>query len=70
MQGVKGSRSLAKGEVDLQVGNGARVTALAVGTYELTLSSGLILNLENCYYVPIMYRNIIYVSIDRHSHIY
>ena len=62
VQGLKESRYLARGEVDLRVGNGARVTALAVGTYELTLPSGLILNLENYYYVPTMCRNIISVS--------
>ena len=48
--------------MDLRVGNGARVVTLAVGTYELTLPSGLVLNLKNCYYVPTMCRNIIYVS--------
>ena len=63
MQGLKGSRYLTRGEVDLRVGNGERVAALAVGTYELTLPSGLILNLENCYYVPTMCRNIISVSL-------
>ena len=30
VQGLKNSRSLAKGEVDLRVGNGARVAALTV----------------------------------------
>ena len=34
-QGLKGSRSLGRGEVDLRVSNGVRVAALAVGTYEL-----------------------------------
>ncbi|GAU49783.1 hypothetical protein TSUD_369070 [Trifolium subterraneum] len=34
---------MAKGEVDLRVGNGAKVAALAVGTYVLTLPSGLII---------------------------
>ena len=53
---------MAKGEVDLRVGNGARVAALAVGTYDMTLPSGLVLSLENCYYVPTMSRNIISVS--------
>ena len=62
VQGLKGSRYLARGEVELRVGNGARVAALAIGTYELTLPSGFILNLENCYYVPTMCRNIISVS--------
>ena len=43
VQDVKRSRILAKGEVDLRVGNGARVAALAVGTYDITLPSGLVL---------------------------
>ena len=62
MQGLKWSRQLKKGEVDLRVGNGAKVVALAVGSYELTLPSGLLLVLNNCYYVPIMCWNIISVS--------
>ncbi|KAL4353618.1 hypothetical protein GQ457_06G011980 [Hibiscus cannabinus] len=55
-------RTLAKGDIDLRVGNGARVAALAVGTYVLSLPSGLILNLENCYFVPSSTKNIISVS--------
>ena len=62
MQGLRSSRSLAKGEVDLRVGNGARVDALAVGIYDLTFPSGLVFQLHNCYYVPAMSRNIISVS--------
>ena len=62
VQGLKSSRSLAKGEVYLRVGNGARVAALSVGTYELSLPSGLVLSLENCYYVPTIRRNIISIS--------
>ena len=62
VQGLKRSRELAKGEVDLRVGNGAKVAALSVGTYVLTLPSGLIIQLENCYYVPAISRNIISVS--------
>jgi hypothetical protein len=50
---------LAKGEVDLRVGNGAKAAALVVGTYVLTLPSGLLLNLEKCYYIPAISRNII-----------
>ena len=53
---------MAKGEVDLRVGNGARVDALAVGTYDITLPSGLVLSLENYYYVPTISRNIISIS--------
>ena len=62
VQGLKNSRSLAKGEVDLRVGNGAGVAALGVGTYYLLLPSGLVLELDNCYYVPAMSRNIISIS--------
>ena len=62
VQGLKKSRSLAKGEVDLRVGNGARVAALAVGTYYLLFPSGLVLELDNCYYVLAMSRNIISIS--------
>ncbi|KAK8619616.1 hypothetical protein V6N13_135898 [Hibiscus sabdariffa] len=62
VQGLHNRRNLAKGDVDLRVGNGARVAALAVGTYVLSLPSGLILNLENCYFVPSLTKNIISVS--------
>ena len=62
VQGLKNNRSLAKGEVDLRVGNGARVAALVVGTNYLSLPSGLFLELDNCYYVPTMSRNIISIS--------
>ncbi|KAK8983773.1 hypothetical protein V6N11_009559 [Hibiscus sabdariffa] len=39
VQGLHMRRTLAKGDVDLRVGNGARVAALAVGTYVLALPS-------------------------------
>ena len=59
---MRSSRSLAKGEVDLQVGNGARVAALVVGVYDLTFPSGLVFQLKYCYYVPTVSRNIISIS--------
>ena len=62
VQGLRSSRSLAKGEVDLRVGNGARIAALAVGVYDLTFPSGLVFQLNNCYYVPAMSINIISFS--------
>ena len=58
----KESRKLAKGEVDLRVGNGARVVALAIGIYTLSLPSGLILDLKDCYFVPALTKNIISIS--------
>ena len=44
------------------MGNGAKVAALAVGTYFLTLPGGLVLVLNNCYFVLAMSRNIISIS--------
>ena len=39
VQGLKESRILIKGEVDLRVRNGVGVAVLAIGTYDLTLPS-------------------------------
>ena len=63
VQGLRKSRTLAKGEVELRVGNGARVVAVVVGTYSLPLPSGLILELNNCYYVPAIIKNIISIPV-------
>jgi Zinc knuckle len=62
MQGLKSSRKLEKGEVYLRVANGASVAALAVGTYSLVLSTGYVLDLHNCYCVPVLCRNVVSVS--------
>ena len=62
VQGLNRSRYVKKGQVDLRVGNGAKVAALIVGTYELILPDGLLLMLNNCYYVPSLSRNIISIS--------
>mgnify|MGYP003331350468 CR=1 FL=1 len=58
-QGLKVSRQLGKGELDLRVSNGAKVVVAAVGSYELNLPSSLYLILDNCYYVPSLKMNII-----------
>ena len=42
--------------------NSARVAATALWTYVLNLPSDLCLNLEECYYVPALTKNIIFVS--------
>ena len=47
LQGLKKSRDLHRDEVNLRVGNGAKVATLAVGSYCLSLPSGLLLNLNN-----------------------
>jgi hypothetical protein len=62
MQELKKSSRLYKDEVDLRVRNEARVVVLVVRTYYFTLLSDLILKLDNCYFVPILSRNIIFIS--------
>ena len=63
LQGLRDVRRLGKGDVDLRVGNGARVAAVSVGTYVLLLPSGLELVLNNCYFVPSLSKNIVSVSV-------
>ena len=59
MQGLTKSRSIERGEVDFRVGNNARVAALAVRMMQLHLLSGFVLELNNCYFVPSLSRNIV-----------
>jgi hypothetical protein len=59
LQGLSLTRGFAKGELDVHVGNGAKVAAIAVGTFHLSLPSGLVLELNNCYCIPALCKNII-----------
>ena len=43
----------------MRVGNGSKVDVIAVSTLPLHLSSGLVLDLNNCYLVPALSMNII-----------
>ncbi|KAJ9541247.1 hypothetical protein OSB04_027753 [Centaurea solstitialis] len=54
------SWTLRKDRSNLRVGEGTPLIAEAVGSYSLSLPSGLVLELENCYYVPKMIKNVIY----------
>jgi hypothetical protein len=62
LQGLKIIRCFARDDVDLRVGNGAKVAVLAVNNYSLLLPSGLVLELNNCYFVPTLNKNIISAS--------
>ena len=62
MQELQQSRTLRKGEMDLRVGNGAKVAAVAVGRVDLKLPSGMVLVLNHVYCVPSLTRNIISIS--------
>ncbi|VFQ64736.1 unnamed protein product [Cuscuta campestris] len=73
MQRLKWSRRLARGEIELRVGNGAPVAALAIGTYSLVLPSGLMLELNGClknvFYANANMTNGLYV-LDMDMHVY
>ena len=43
----------------MRVGNGSKVDVIAVGTLPLHLPLGLVLDLNNCYFVPALSMNII-----------
>jgi hypothetical protein len=53
------TRIFAKDELDVHVGNGAKIAAIVVDTYHLSLPSGLVLELNNCYYITALCKNVI-----------
>ena len=59
MQALKGSRKLAKGEMQFKFGDGALLAAEAVGDLELILPTGIILKLSSVYFIPSCNKNII-----------
>jgi hypothetical protein len=59
LQGLSQTRRFVKDELDVCVGNGAKVAAIAIGTYHMTLPSGLVLELNNYYCIPTLCKNII-----------
>jgi hypothetical protein len=52
LQGLSLTRRFAKVELDVHVWNGAKVAAIAVGTFHLPLPSRLFLELNNCHCIP------------------
>ena len=46
----------------MRVGNGSKVYVIAVGTLPLHLPLGLVLDMNNCYFIPALSMNIIYGS--------
>jgi hypothetical protein len=71
MQGLKIIRRFARDDMDLRVRNGAKVAALAVNNYSLSLPSGLVLELNNCYFVPVVFSILLIMNQLRNvSHAY
>ena len=59
LQGLKESRKLKHGELNLVMGNRKITHVTKIGNYELMLKSGVRINLNNCCYSSEMTRNII-----------
>ncbi|GJV95013.1 retrotransposon protein, putative, ty1-copia subclass [Tanacetum coccineum] len=61
-QGLRASRKLKPGALSLYVGNGQREAVEAIGNFDLSLPSGLVIVLNNCHYAPSITRGVILVS--------
>ena len=59
LQGFNRRKTLREDDMNLRVGEGTTIGAEVVGTYSLRLPSGMVLELESCYYVPRLIKNII-----------
>ena len=59
LQELRRSKTLKKEEVILRMGNGARVVAVAVGSFDLLMPTGKTIILDNYYFIPSIVRNII-----------
>ncbi|KAI3670367.1 hypothetical protein L1987_87958 [Smallanthus sonchifolius] len=62
LQGLRRARELKAGDLELHVGNGAKVAVKAIRWHWILFPSGLYLNLDNVCYVPSLTRIIISVS--------
>ncbi|KAJ9546753.1 hypothetical protein OSB04_019296 [Centaurea solstitialis] len=59
LQGFTRRKTLRKDRSNLRVGEGTPLIAEAVGSYSLSLPSCLVLELDNCYYIPNMINNVL-----------
>ncbi|KAJ9541549.1 hypothetical protein OSB04_028055 [Centaurea solstitialis] len=59
LQGFTRRKTLRKDHSNLRVGEGTPLIVEAVGSYSLSLPSGLVLELDNCYYIPNMIKNVL-----------
>ncbi|KAJ9544580.1 hypothetical protein OSB04_024287 [Centaurea solstitialis] len=59
LQGFTRRKTLRKDRSNIRVGEGTPLIAEAVGSYSLSLPSGLVLELDNCYYIPNMIKNVL-----------
>ncbi|GJZ15299.1 retrotransposon protein, putative, ty1-copia subclass, partial [Tanacetum coccineum] len=60
--GLRGERKLKQGALYLYMGNGVHAQVEAIKSYDLILSNGLVICLENCHYAPTITRYVVSVS--------
>ena len=58
-QGLRIKQRLAKDEVTMHIRNGSKVDVIFIGILPLHLPSGSVLDLNNCYLVPVLSMNFI-----------
>ncbi|GJT59366.1 zinc finger, CCHC-type containing protein [Tanacetum coccineum] len=61
-QGLRASSKLKPGALSLYVGNGQCKAVEAIGNFDLSLPSGLVIVLNNCHYAPSITKGVISVS--------
>ncbi|GKB57044.1 retrotransposon protein, putative, ty1-copia subclass [Tanacetum coccineum] len=61
LQGLKESRKLKHGALSLYIGNGMHAAVEAIGSFDLTLPTGLIIVLDNCHFVPSVIRGVVLI---------
>ncbi|GJX72940.1 retrotransposon protein, putative, ty1-copia subclass [Tanacetum coccineum] len=66
-QGLRGSKKLKPGALNLYMGNGHHVAVEAIGTFHLCLPSGFVVILNNCHYAYSITRGIISVSLLKNN---
>jgi hypothetical protein len=59
LQGLSLTRRFANSELDVHIDYQAKIAAIAVDTFHQSLPSGLVLKLNNCYYILALCKNII-----------
>nr|GEW44431.1 hypothetical protein [Tanacetum cinerariifolium] len=61
-QGLRRSRKLKHGALNMYIGNGMRAAVEAIKSFNLILPSSLIIVLDNCHYAPYVTRGVVLIS--------
>ncbi|GJT61603.1 hypothetical protein Tco_1005136 [Tanacetum coccineum] len=61
-EGLRGSRKMKHGPLNMYVGNGMRAAVKEIGSFDFVLPSGLIIVLDNFHYAPTITRGVVSLS--------